>query len=137
MVVESWPLEAVGGSAGLFHTGGHSGWTAGEHANLGQQEMLFLEVVEEGLEVWSAEVGDGAQAREQTAAREPLEVALTNVLCGEGIKGKGGGEGRKKERSHNITWQCVSVCVYDSSMYILLFLALTSMVVRKSNLSKN
>ena len=60
MVEEGWAFIAVGGSTGSVHTIGHAWWTTGEHANLWQQDVLLLEVVEKRVEVWTAKVGDGA-----------------------------------------------------------------------------
>ena len=80
MVKEGRALEAVGGSASIFHTVGHPRWAAGEDTNLWQLDILFLQVVEEGLEVRATKVGDGTQASEQTAARQLLEVPLADVL---------------------------------------------------------
>ena len=80
MVEEGRPLKAVGGSASSLHTIGHARGTTGEHTNLGKQDVLFLKVVEELVEVWTPEVGDGSQSSEQTLARQLLEVALADVL---------------------------------------------------------
>lgn len=80
MVEESRSLEAVGGSTGLLNTIGHSRWTAGEHADLRQKDVVFLQAVKELVEVWSTKVGDSTQAGEETAARNLLEVPLTDVL---------------------------------------------------------
>ena len=80
VVEEGRSLEAVGGSAGSLHTVGHAWGTAGEHANLGKQDVFLLEVVKELVEVWTPKVGDGTQSSEQTLARQPLEVALADVL---------------------------------------------------------
>ena len=60
MVDKGWALKAVGGSTGVFHTIGHAWWTTGEHTDLWQEEVFFLEVVEEGVEVGATKVGDGA-----------------------------------------------------------------------------
>lgn len=60
VVEEGWALKTVGGSTGSIHTIGHAWWTTGEHADLWQQDVLLLEVVEECVEVWTAKVGDGA-----------------------------------------------------------------------------
>ena len=73
-------LKAVGGSAGVLHTIGHAWWTTGEHTDPREEDVVFLQVVKEGLEVRAPEVGHRAQASEQTAARQLLEVPLTNVL---------------------------------------------------------
>ena len=80
MVDKGGALEAIGGSAGVLHTIGHAWWATGEHTNLWQVVVLFLQVVEEAIEVRAPEVGHRAQASEQTAARQLLEVPLTNVL---------------------------------------------------------
>ena len=83
MVDEGGALKAVGGSAGFLHAIGHARWAAGEDTNLGQKDVLFLEVVKEGVEVWTTEMSDRTQTGEQAAARQLLEVPLTNVLQGE------------------------------------------------------
>ena len=80
MVEEGGTLKAVGGSTGSLHAIGHARGTAGEHTNLGQQDVLLLEVVKELVEVWTPKVSDGSQPSEQTLARQPLEVALADVL---------------------------------------------------------
>ena len=77
---KGWTLETIGGSAGVFHAIGHAGWAAGEDTDLWQAVILFLQVVEEGLEVRTTKVGHRAQAGEQTAAGQLLEVPLTDVL---------------------------------------------------------
>ena len=87
MVEEGRTLETVGGSAGSLHTISHPWWTTGEHTNLGEKDVLLLEVVEELVEVWTTKVGDGPESSEQTLARQPLEVALTDVLW-EGVRNK-------------------------------------------------
>lgn len=79
-MVEGRTFKAVGGSAGSLHTIGHARRATGEHTNLGQQDVLLLEVVKELVEVWTAKVSDGTEASEQTLARQPLEVALADVL---------------------------------------------------------
>ena len=80
MVDKGRALEAVGGSAGVFHAIGHAGWAAGEDTDPWKEEVVFLQVVKEGLEVRATEVGHRAQAGEQTAAGQLLEVPLTDVL---------------------------------------------------------
>jgi len=80
VVDKGWALKAVGGSTGSFHTIGHAWWTTGEHTNLWKEEVLLLKVVKEGIEVWPTKMGDGAKTSKQTATRQPLEVALTDVL---------------------------------------------------------
>ena len=80
MVEECRTFEAVDSSASSLYTIGHAWWATGEHTNLGQQDILLLKVVKELVEVWTAKVGGGAEASEQALARQPLEVALTNVL---------------------------------------------------------
>ena len=109
---EGWPLKAVCGSAGLLHAIRHARWTAGEHANLWQQDVVLLEAVEELVEVRTTKVGDGAQTSEETASRQLLEVPLADVLKG------------------TQTTKCNVGC--KKAEY-----KLTSMVVRRSNLSKN
>lgn len=54
----------------------------------------LLQGVEEGLEGGAAEVGDGAQAREQTPVQHLLEVPLTDVL-GVGVEEEGHSQQRK------------------------------------------
>lgn len=50
--------------------------------------MDLLQGLKEGLEWGAAEVGDGAQAREQTPVQHLLEVSLTDVLR-EGVEEEG------------------------------------------------
>ena len=114
MMVEGRSFKAVGDSAGSLHTIGHAWGATGEHSNLGNKDVLLLKVVEELVEVWATKVGDGSQSGEQALARQPLEVALTDVLRGEER------EGEKKSR-----------------YIIVMKIVLTSIVVRRSNLSKN
>ena len=80
MVEESRSLKTVGGSASVVHSVGHARWATREDTNLGQEDVLLLEVVKEGVEVGTTKVGDGAKTGEQTPSREPLEVTLTDVL---------------------------------------------------------
>ena len=80
MVKEGWTLEAVGGSTGSLHSIGHSRWSTREDTDLGKEDVLLLEVVEEGVEVGTTKVGDGTKTSEQTLARQLLEIALTDVL---------------------------------------------------------
>ena len=115
MMVEGGPFKAVGSSASSLHTVGHAWGTTGEHTNLGKKDVLLLEVVKELVEVWTAEVGDGTQSSEQTLARQPLEVALADVL---------------EKKTQNKYIKC------EQSIFIIITL-LTSIVVRRSNLSKN
>ena len=82
VVEEGWPLEAVRGSTGFFHTVCHPWWTAGEHTDLRKQDVVLLEAVEELVEVRTAKVGDRAQSGKETASRELLKVPLADVLCG-------------------------------------------------------
>ena len=77
---EGRALKAVSSSAGCLHTIGHPRWTAGEDSDLRQQDILLLKAIEELSEVWTTKVSHRAQAGEQTAARQFLEVALTDVL---------------------------------------------------------
>ncbi len=81
---EGRALETVGNSTAIFDPVGHARRSAGEHANLGQKDVFLLEVVKEGLEVGTTEVGGGAKASEQAAAGDLLEVPLTDVLHSEG-----------------------------------------------------
>ena len=108
---EGWPFKAVSDGAGGFHTICHPWWTAGEHANLWKQDILLLEAVEELVEVRTAKVGYGAQSCEETAPGQLLEVLLADVL-------------HEKDK-----FLKVNTCT--------LRIILTSMVVRRSNLSKN
>ena len=77
---EGWSLKAVGGSTGSLHSIGHSRWSTREDTNLGKSDVLFLEVVEELVEVGTTKVGDSSKTSEQTLARQLLEIALTDVL---------------------------------------------------------
>ena len=115
VVVESRSLKPVGGCTGSVHTIGHSWGSAGEHSNTGKEDVLFLEVIEELVEVRTTKVGDGTQSSEQTLARQLLEVTLTDVLQRESYR-------------------------YSMHSYTKLgreYSILTNMVVRRSNLSKN
>ena len=69
VVDEGWTLKAVGGSAGSLHTIGHSRWSTREDTDLGKEDVLFLEVIEEGSEVRTTKVGDGTKTSEQALAR--------------------------------------------------------------------
>ena len=80
MVDESWSLEAVGGCTGIFYTVGHTRWTTREYTNLRKEDVLFLEAVEELVEVRTAKVSHRAQTSEETATRQLLEVPLADVL---------------------------------------------------------
>ena len=80
VVQEGWPLETVSGCTGILNSIGHSRWAAGEDTNLREQDVVLLEAVEELVEVWTAKVSHRAQTSEETAARELLEVPLTDVL---------------------------------------------------------
>ena len=80
MVKEGGSLETVGSCTSSLHTIGHAWGTAGEHTNLGKKDVLFLEVVKELIKVWTTKVSDTTQASEQTLARQPLEMTLTDVL---------------------------------------------------------
>ena len=77
---EGWAFKTVGDGTSSLHTIGHPWWTAGEHTNLRQKDVLFLKVVEELVEVWTTEMSDSSKSGEQTLARQPLEVALADVL---------------------------------------------------------
>lgn len=66
---EGRSFKAVGGSAGSLHTIGHSRWSTREDTDLGKEDVLFLEVVEEGIEVRTTKVGDGTKTSEQALAR--------------------------------------------------------------------
>ena len=46
---EGRSFKAVGGSAGSLHSVGHSRWSTREDANLGKEDVLFLEGVEDEL----------------------------------------------------------------------------------------
>ena len=80
VVKEGRSFVAVGGSAGSLHSIGHAWGATGEHSNLGKEDVLLLQVVEELVEVWTTKVGDSTKSGEQALARQPLEVALTDVL---------------------------------------------------------
>ena len=80
VVDEGWTLKAVGGSTGSLHSIGHSRWSTREDTNLGKQDVLFLEVVKELVEVGTTKVGGATKTSEQTLARQLLEVTLTDVL---------------------------------------------------------
>lgn len=82
VMVESRTFISVSSRTGSLNILSHSRWTTGEYTNLRQQVVLFLEVVEESVEVWSAKVSHRAQSCEQTLARDLLEVTLTNVQHG-------------------------------------------------------
>ena len=77
---EGRAFKAVGGSTGSLHAIGHAWGPTGEHTNLGQKDVLLLEVVKELVEVWTPKVSDGTESSEQALPRQPLEVALTDVL---------------------------------------------------------
>ena len=80
MMDEGRALKAVGGSTGSLHSVGHSRWSTREDTNLGEENILFLEVVKELVEVWTTEVGGTTKTSKQTLARQLLEVTLTDVL---------------------------------------------------------
>ena len=80
MVKEGRSLKPVGDSTGSLHTIGHARGAAGEHSNLGKKDVLFLQVVKKLVEVGTSKVSDSSKSSEQTLARQPLEVTLTDVL---------------------------------------------------------
>ena len=80
MVEEGGAFKAVGSSTGSLHSIGHSRWSTREDTNLGEKDVLLLEVVKELVEVWTTKVGGTTETGEQTLARELLEVTLTDVL---------------------------------------------------------
>ncbi len=80
--MEGRSLKPIGGSTGSVHSVGHPWGAAGENSNTGQEDVLFLEVVKELVEVRTPEMSDGSQTSEQTLARQLLEVTLTDVLEG-------------------------------------------------------
>ena len=80
MVQEGRALVAVGDCTSCLHTVGHARWTTGEDSNLREQPVLLLEAVKELVEVGTPEMGDCLQTSEETAARQLLEVPLTDVL---------------------------------------------------------
>ena len=82
---ESWSLKAVGGSTGSLDSVGHSRRSTREDTNLGKEDVLFLEVVEELVEVGTTKVGGATKTSEQTLAGQLLEVTLTDVLNEEKI----------------------------------------------------
>ena len=67
-VVEGRTLEAVGGSTGSLHSVGHSRWSTREDTNLGEENVLFLEVVKELVEIWTTEVGESTKTGKQVFA---------------------------------------------------------------------
>ena len=77
---EGWSFEAVGGSTGSFHSICHPRRPTREDTNLGKMDVLFLEDIEELVEVGTTEVGDSAKTCEQTLAGQLLEITLANVL---------------------------------------------------------
>lgn len=79
-------MEAVSDGASRLHAVSHPRWTAGEHSNLRQLNILLLQTVEEQVEIRTSEMGDGAQPCEETAAGQLLEVPLTDVLKKEHIQ---------------------------------------------------
>ena len=80
MVEEGGAFKAVGGGTGSLNPIGHSRWSTREDTNLGEKDVLLLEVVKELVEVGTTEVGGATKTGEQTLARELLEIALTDVL---------------------------------------------------------
>ena len=80
MVDEGRALETVSDGTSCFHTICHAWWTTGEDTNLRKQLILFLEAVKKLVEVGTAKVSYGTQTSEETAARQLLEVPLTDVL---------------------------------------------------------
>ena len=80
---EGRSLKAVGGSTGSLHSIGHSRWSTREDTDLGKEDVLFLEVVKELVEVGTTKVSGSTKTSEQTLARQLLEVTLTDVLLGE------------------------------------------------------
>ena len=77
---EGRSFKAVGGSAGSLHSIGHSRWSTREDTNLGKEDVLFLEIVKERIEVGTTKVSDSTKTSEQTLARQLLEITLTDVL---------------------------------------------------------
>ena len=77
---ESRAFKAVGGSTGSFNSICHSRWSTREDTNLGEKDVLLLEVVKELVEVWTTKVGGATETSKQTLARDLLEVPLTDVL---------------------------------------------------------
>ena len=80
VVDESRAFKAVGGSTGSFNSICHSRWSTREDTNLGEKDVLLLEVVKELVEVWTTKVGGATETSKQTLARDLLEVPLTDVL---------------------------------------------------------
>ena len=80
MVDEGWTLKAVGGSAGSLHSIGHPRWSTREDTNLGEENVLFLKVVKELVEVRTTKVGGTTKTSKQTLSRQLLEVTLTDIL---------------------------------------------------------
>ena len=80
MEVKDWTFEAVGGSTGSLNSIGHSRWSTREDTNLGEKDVLLLEVVKELVEVWTTKVGGTTKTSEQTLARELVKVVLRDIL---------------------------------------------------------
>ena len=85
MVQEGRALEAVGDCTSCLHSIGHARWTTGEDSNLREKDVFLLEAVKELVEVWTAKVGHRPQTSEETAARQLLEMPLTDVLQKEAV----------------------------------------------------
>lgn len=68
--------------AGGFNPVCHSWWPTAEYTEHVGISVHSLQHLEEGLEVWAAEVGDGPQAGEQGPVAYLLEVALADVQHG-------------------------------------------------------
>lgn len=60
VVMEGRSLKPVGGSTGSIHSIGHAWGATGEHSNAGQEDILFLEVVEKLVEVRTAKMSDSS-----------------------------------------------------------------------------
>ena len=103
MMDECWTFETVCSGTGGLHSIGHSRWSTREDTNLGEKDVLFLEVVKELVEVWTTKVGGTTETGEQTLAGELLKVALTDVLKREEIN----------DRMHVIRIQKFFVAIYE------------------------
>ena len=112
MVEEGRPLITVSDSTSCLHTICHARWSAGEDTNLREENVLFGKAVKELVEIRTAEVSDSPQTSKETATRQLLEVPFTDVL----------------DRKTLVSTTYVMETIYS---------ILTSIVVRRSNLSKN
>ena len=80
MVDECRTLEAVGYGTSCFDTICHARWTTREYSYLWKQLVFNLQSIKELGEVRTTKVSYGPKPSEETAARQLLEVPLTDVL---------------------------------------------------------